>query len=338
MSEPPSLARKVGDPAAASVDARGRAGSGRQPEAQPRIGLVGCGRWGAFILRDLAALGCAVTVVARDNGTRNRALAGGGVAVGELAELPANLAGYVVATPTATHAELVERLLARERPIFVEKPLTADPASARRIAERGAGRVFVMEKWRYHPGVEALAALARSGELGPPRKIALARLQWGHGHADVDPIWTLLPHDLSIVQEILGRIPPPLAAVAELDAAGAAAGLLCVLRDAVDVQCDVSARRPRYRRSIELICRDGAAWLADGDADHIAIVRNDAERGIGEPAAERRPIAAEPPLMRELAAFVRFCGGGPAPKSTAAEGAAVVETIAALRRLAGLPY
>lgn len=322
MSEPAILGGKAKAPSAA------------RPAV--RIGLVGCGRWGTLILRDLATLGCAVTVAARNDGSRERAVAGGASVVGELEALPGDLAGYVVATPTATHGDIVLRLLARGRPVFVEKPLTADLASARRIAKLGRGRVFVMEKWRYHPGIEALGAIVRSGELGPPVKLVTSRLQWGSNHPDVDPVWVLLPHDLSIAREILGRLPPPRLAVAERSAEGAVTGILAMLDDSVALQCEVSARRPRYFRSVELICRDGMAALDDSYADHIRLVRHDGDPTTHALPEERRPVSTELPLYRELAAFVGFCRGGPPPKSTAADGLAAVETIFALRKLAGI--
>lgn len=302
-----------------------------------RIGQVGCGRWGAFILRDLRTLGCAVIVAAKGEESRRRAEAGGAAFVDGIDRLPRDLDGYVVAVPTSAHGELTERLLDFERPIFVEKPLTDDVASAHRIAERGAGRVFVMEKWRYHPGIEALGAIARSGEIGDPRKLVTARLQWGYNHSDVDAIWTLLPHDLSIIREIVGRIPPPIAAFAERDPDGTPTGLFGRLDDdGIDIQVEVSIRRPRFYRAIELICRDGIAVLGDSFDDAIRIHRNDGDPSTHIPEPELRSIDTELPLLRELAAFVGFCRGGPPPKSTAADGAAVVETIVALRRLAGI--
>src|SRR5215212_9753121 len=120
------------------------------------IALVGVGRWGRNVLRDLVDLGCRVTAVARGAGTAERARALGAHAiVGSLDELP-DVAGAVVVTPTATHAEVVESLLDRDVPVFVEKPLAPDADTARRLAALGEGRLFVMDKWRYHPGVEEL--------------------------------------------------------------------------------------------------------------------------------------------------------------------------------------
>ncbi len=179
------------------------------------IGLAGCGNWGRFILRDLKSLGCRVTVAARS--TRSRAFAaefGADHVVPSIGELPSGADGFVVATPTAFHHEAVSALLAFGRPVFVEKPLTNDLDSARDLESRATGRIFVMDKWRYHPGVEALRDLARSQELGPVRYIQTLRLGWSNPH-EVDASWILLPHDLAITLEILGYIPDPVSAFAE---------------------------------------------------------------------------------------------------------------------------
>ena len=131
------------------------------------MALVGCGRWGRHILRDLIALGCEVPVVARSEASIERAREGGAAEiVADIASLGA-VDGVVVATPTSTHAEVVEEALGLGAPVFVEKPLTADVDSARRVAAIAPDRLFVMDKWRYHPGVRELARIAQSGELGP---------------------------------------------------------------------------------------------------------------------------------------------------------------------------
>jgi hypothetical protein len=79
------------------------------------------------------------------------------------------------------------------------------------------------------------------------------------------------------------------------------------------------------------------AWLDDGWADHISIVRGKDGPGADARDVEQRPVAAELPLLKELRTFVEHVGGGPAPRSSAEEGARVVECIARLRDLAGLP-
>ncbi len=180
------------------------------------IGLVGCGHWGKNILRDLLTLGCVVHVVARSEPSIDRATEGGAASIaGDMSGLP-EVDGYVVAVPASLHAEVVTEALNYQRPVFVEKPMTTDIESAQRLA--GEQQLFVMDKWRYHPGVEALRDLTASGRFGAPSLIATTRHSRFNPHPDVDGVWTLAPHDLAIVVEILDRLPPALSAVGEADA------------------------------------------------------------------------------------------------------------------------
>src|SRR5262245_44717467 len=74
-------------------------------DASLRVGLVGCGSWGVNVLRDLQALGCEVTVVARSAETRQRATVGGARSVvNDIAAL-GSVDGVIVATSTPTHAD-----------------------------------------------------------------------------------------------------------------------------------------------------------------------------------------------------------------------------------------
>lgn len=276
-----------------------------------RVGLVGCGNWGKHILRDLKELGCEVPVVTSS---------------GRVADLD-GVDGIVVATPTTTHAEITEEALEHGVPVFVEKPLTDDPDAAERLAAAAPDRLFVMDKWRYHPGVELLAEIARSGELGRVVGLRTTRIGWGNPH-DVDAVWILAPHDLAISLEIFGSLPEPKSAVAtSID--GTAEGLFGVLGERPWHALEVSARSIDRRREVTLLCEDGVATLAEGYSDHVLVATG--------PQPERRPISTEFPLLRELRAFVEHLSGGPRPRSSAREGAEIVKAVAELRSLAGLP-
>ena len=302
-----------------------------------RVGLIGCGKWGKHILRDLVALGVETAVVAPSEATRARAIAGGAIeATGELDKLTGRVQGFVVATPTSTHGEIVERLLATDVPIFVEKPLANDAAVARRIADKGDGRVFVMDKWRYHPGVCALGDLARSGALGRILGLRSVRLGWGNPY-DVDAVWILAPHDLAIALHILGDLPPVrwASAPARLPPGSAVIAELSHPNEGATITLEISAIEPARRRSVVVIGERASAQLGDAYDDHIILID-------GPPldaAAARRKIPFDPamPLFLELKAFVDHLRGGPPPKSSVAEGALVVERISEIRRLCEFP-
>jgi predicted dehydrogenase len=302
---------------------------------RPSVGLVGCGRWGRHVLRDLRSLGCDVTVVARSEATRRAALDGGADrVVDSCSSLPA-VDGIVVVTPTTTHAEVVDEVLDRRVPVFVEKPLTDDPESARRLAVAAPERVFVMHKWRYHPGIEMLAGVSRSGELGRVVGLRTTRLGWGNPHGDVDGVWMLAPHDVSIVLEVLGSIPQAVSAVGEwVD--GLMTGLVGTLGVDPWATIEVSMAHPIRRREVRLICEHGVAVLPDAYSDSVIVARGRLQRDVTLDE-ERRQVSTELPLVRELRAFVEHLAGGPPPRSSAAEAVAEVEAIAALRAACGPP-
>lgn len=295
-----------------------------------RVALVGCGRWGRFILRDLVSLGCEVTVVARSDESRFRAKEGGAssivAAIDELSEMD----GLVVATPTSTHASVLHQVLDRfPCPVFVEKPLTDDPSTLGSLVAKGVERLFVMDKWRYHPGVEMMAAIARSGEFGRVRAIQTRRLSWGQSHGDVDAVWILLPHDLAIVTEILGHLPEAVAAVGtkSLDQDAALTGLLGP-KPAVSVE--VSSVSLIRERRIHVEFDDAVIVLDDAYASGLRVMRR------GGTFEELRELGDEMPLLKELTAFVAHMDGGPPPRSTVREASLVVERIAELREMAGI--
>ena len=300
---------------------------------RPRLALVGVGRWGRNILRDLRALDVEVVAVARSATSVDAARAGGAAqVVASTTELP-DVDGVVVATTIGSHASVILDLLDLDVPVFCEKPLTNDADAADEIVRRAGERVFVMDKWRYHPGVLELARIASSGELGGVVGLRCIRQGWGNNHRDdADDLWVLVPHDLSIALEVLGHVPEPRAANGFVGADGVGT-MTALLGDRPWVSIDAGGLSEERRRRIELITDGGVAWLADGWATTVGVARSDQVGGEGW---ESRPVGDDLPLLAELRAFVAHLGGGPPPKSSAAEGAAIVRTVARIRAMAGL--
>lgn len=301
------------------------------------IGLIGCGNWGRHILRDLVSLGCRVSVVARSPASRALAENGGATTIVAHVDQMGPVEGLVIATPTVTHAEVISTVLDRGVPIFCEKPLCDGLEMARTLTARAGERLFVMDKWRYHPGVRTLGALARSGELGDLVGLRTRRLGWGNPHQDTDCAWHLLPHELAIGLEILGQVPEPRLAVVERDTAGSLFGVTAILGEPVWHVTEVSVRWPEHRRSVELLCTEGTAILSDSYSDHLLLFPNPSRHGAKTPPAGiRRQVGTELPLAEELRAVVAYLRGGTAPKSSAFEAVAVIEAIERIRALAGL--
>lgn len=292
------------------------------------IGLVGCGHWGKHILDDLLSLDCTVYTVARSDESRARAKASASI-VRLTKELP-ECDGYVVATPTKTHCDTIMELLPRDKPIFVEKPLTADISSLYVLCDAyipKRARVFVMDKWRYHPGVEALAGLAREGALGSILGVSTIRVGWGNGHSDVDPVWHLVPHDMAIFLEILGRIPS--------HRRNAILGpkrrsLIATLHSAAGpwAHLHMSTVTPETKRAITVVGETACATLGGSYAESIFLCSADPSK---PPQSRTIPIPTVMPLWRELNAFVQYVRrAGPEPKSSFSDAVTIVNEISAL--------
>lgn len=302
--------------------------------ASPNVALMGCGRWGRHILRDLVALGCGVAVVDPDEAARRHALDhGANDASATLAGIgPCD--GIVIATPAGDHAGAIEAALDRSVAIFCEKPLALDAAQATRLAARGEGRLFVMDKWRYHPGIEALRDLARSGELGEVVGLRTSRIGAAPPQVDTDPIWTLATHDLSIALEILGDLPEPRMAVADF-VDGKPAGLTALLGEKPWFVLEVGGFSAVERREVRVSGSAAVAVLADAYSDHVDVMTSP-RSASDAPSRRTLAISTELPLLRELRTFVTHLSGGPAPRSSAAEGARIAATVARLRQMAGI--
>lgn len=298
--------------------------------SMPTVGLVGCGNWGANILRDLLALQCGVIVADTSAIRRERATALGASAVCDQAGALPECDGYVVAVPIPLLAEISALLLPRGRPVFAEKTLCLSLESADRLAALGGNdRLFAMHKWRYHPGIEALRVASLSGSIGRVEEIRLTRQAWVPDLHGGDVFWTQAVHDLTIVLHILGYIPPPERVWARLEnnipislTAVLAAPGLCVTLNA-------SARHPVRLSVASVHGSAGAAALPDASAHHILL------RGAG--GQQVVPVDKTLPLFLELREFIEHLCGGPRPRCSLEEARQVTASILAMRQEAGLP-
>ena len=293
----------------------------------PRVGAVGCGHWGQNIVRDLVALGATVHVADASADGRARAGALGATTVASGADKLPPCDGYVVATPAAAHRSVVEGLLDTGVPIFLEKPPCGNLGDVRALAASAGDRVFVMHKWRYHPGVLALRDVVRDGTLGRPVRLETTRTGPEVLPPGVDVTWHLAVHDLSIALEVFGVVPTVRSAGGACTADGRITRCDARLEtgDGVEHRLRVAAEDPDRSRELRVVGSDGWARLGDARDDRVEV----------EHAGRRvdRAISDELPLERELATFLDHLGGGPAPKSPMGEALGLCEQVARIDEL-----
>lgn len=177
-----------------------------------RIAVVGCGYWGSKhvrIVNEMPSVRLALAVdPAEDRLAHIRAQYRRVPVTRDIeAALRPNVDAIVLATPVSTHYELAARALSAGKHVLVEKPLAASSAKCRELialADRRGLVLMVGHTFEYHPAVAYLRNLASSGELGELYYIDTARLNLGLFRRDVDVLWDLAPHDISMIYHILG--------------------------------------------------------------------------------------------------------------------------------------
>jgi predicted dehydrogenase len=116
----------------------------------------------------------------------------------------------IVATPPTTHSALAVRALAAGKHVLVEKPLATSTEHARRMIDEASARSLILmvgHTFEYNAAVWRLRELVHSNELGRLYYLDSARLNLGLYQSDVNVIWDLGPHDVSIFNYLLGATP-----------------------------------------------------------------------------------------------------------------------------------
>ncbi|MFC7342022.1 Gfo/Idh/MocA family protein [Saccharopolyspora griseoalba] len=184
---------------------------------QTRLAVVGYGYWGAKHARVLSSVpGVDLVVVDTDPERREEARRGCPTAdlTGDFVGVLDFVDGVVVATPPTTHGDIAHRVLRAGKPVLVEKPLATSTSAARSLVETAAehgARLMAGHTFEYNAAVWKLRETINSGELGRILYIDTARLNLGIYQNDVDVIWDLAPHDLSIIAFLMGERPASVA-------------------------------------------------------------------------------------------------------------------------------
>ena len=303
-----------------------------------KILLVGCGHWGKNILRDLKNLGCEV-IVASDSETGNQNAKDGkaDLIIRSISEV-SNIDGAVVAVNTANHYRVINEILAihgSSLPVFCEKPLCNNVDEAFELAQKAPHNLFMMDKWRYHNGILELTKLAKEEKFGKVKGIKLSRNGWGVPHKDVNCIWILLPHDLTITLEILGYIPEAKFAQIDKTQNGIHGMTGWLSNPEYWVSFEISERFLGYKREIIVYFENGIAQLTgsyENNIDIFATTRSDLNK---KPNPQSVKIKNNMPLFTELKSFINYVNGKESsPKSSAIEGYQVVKRIQELIDLA----
>ena len=185
------------------------------------IAQIGIGYWGPNLLRNLVSnKRCRVSKVADLSSERRDYVKGlyPAINVTDDAEQifeDKEVEAIVIATPVATHFDLAKKALKAGKHVLVEKPLARSVDEVEKIGRLASSKnkiAMVGHTFLYNAAVRYVKKMIDSGEVGEIRYVYSQRLNLGRIRSDVDALWNLGPHDISIIQYWLGD-PKPLSVV-----------------------------------------------------------------------------------------------------------------------------
>ena len=180
------------------------------------IAVVGCGYWGPNLARNIHEMGRAhlYALCDRDEAAR-----------GKMSEQypnarlfddteqvwrDENVDAVIIATPVATHFPLAAAALSAGKHVLIEKPMASSVQECEqliRLADEKQRVLMVGHTFLYNAAVRYLKRLIDSGELGRMYYLYSQRLNLGIVRQNVNVLWNLAPHDISMLSYLLGKTP-----------------------------------------------------------------------------------------------------------------------------------
>ncbi|MBT0663008.1 Gfo/Idh/MocA family oxidoreductase [Geobacter pelophilus] len=181
-----------------------------------KFAVVGLGYWGPNLVRNFQAHPQITSVIACDEREQRLEFARSrfpGIStcnsIDALIQDP-DLKAVAIATPVNTHYDLAKKILEAGKHVWVEKPFTASSNHARHlieIAKQNNRVIFVDHTFLYTGAVRKIKEVLDKGELGDVLYFDSVRINLGLFQHDVNVMWDLAPHDLSIMSYLVGKKP-----------------------------------------------------------------------------------------------------------------------------------
>jgi predicted dehydrogenase len=186
------------------------------------VAVIGCGYWGPNLVRNFSVCPQTRVVAACDKEAKRlqrfAMTCPSAVLTDDYGAILRNpdVEAVAIATPVATHLSLATAALEAGKHVLVEKPLAGNVRDGELLVRRAreAGRILMVDHtYLYSPAVRKIKDLVDKGEFGEIFYIDSVRINLGQFQSDVNVLWDLAPHDLSIIDYLLGRMPRSLSAM-----------------------------------------------------------------------------------------------------------------------------
>jgi len=181
-----------------------------------KIGIVGVGYWGPNLLRNFSAQSNAI--VRRVVDTRQEKLQFvqknyphilTSLHFDDLLNDP-EIDALVIATPVFTHFDLAQKALQKNKHVLLEKPMADSAAHCKELIELALQKGLVLmvdHTFLYTGAVQKMKEIIDSKTIGTPKYFDSTRINLGLFQPDINVLWDLAPHDISILSYLVDETP-----------------------------------------------------------------------------------------------------------------------------------
>ncbi len=315
-----------------------------------RVGVIGCGYWGSKHVRALSSLPEVESVVAVDpDPSRREAMTSRYADRGYESLGPAlsSVDAVVVAVAPGLHHRIALQAIEAGKHVLVEKPLATSTEDAQELVTKAAAAGVVLmvgHTFEFSPAIHELKARITRGDLGEVQYLDAAWLNLGLYQADVNVLWDLAPHAISVSNYLLDSRPTKVGAWGSRHGNGGVSEDVAMLQlhyeePAVNAYIRVSWLDPAKVRRVTVVGTKRMAVFNDlAHAEPLRIydrgVDSDSGSDYGPSTLTYRYgeivspyVPPSEPLTAELKHFIECIWTGEKPRSDGSSGLAVVSTL-----------
>ena len=321
-----------------------------------KVGLIGAGRWGPNVIGAINRLNEAKLLKVADpnqESLSNLNLRFPGVTTSHSpTEIfkDDHIDAVAICTPVETHTELVKSALESGKHVFVEKPFGHDAKECESLCQLAKDKkliIIVGHVFLFNASVIELKKIIQSGELGQVLHIEAHRTNLGPVRKDVNAVWDLTSHDLSIFDFLLDDLPEEVSCLGscKLDSQNEDTTYSTFkYQGGILAHAHASWLKPRKVRQITVIGSKKMALWDDLNLDH-PITIYDSSIGLDQSyysdsfASHRLSynrgkvtmpnILTNEPLFEEISHFIKVILGEEVNRSSGEYGSEVVKTLQA---------
>ena len=292
------------------------------------LGLTGGGAWGVNLVREFNKIGvlntiCEINETLLDkyriqypniNLTTN---------FEEMLNNP-DITAICVSLPAHLHYSFGKRVLEAKKDLYVEKPITLDVAEAEdllRLSRENNCIMMVGHLLHYHPAVEAIKEIVKSGKIGKIKNIVSNRLNLGTFRVQENVLWSFAPHDISVILSLCGnKLPESVNCFGQCNITPGIHDITNTIFQIDDIYVNINVNwlSPFKDQKMTIICEKGMLLFDDMEqTDKLKLYDNYLTSGSS--SLNSVPVAnktvgqvvlldlSESPLLRECKHFVECC-------------------------------